>query len=52
MESVGNTLAAYVKTSEVTKASKYTSHAWIYIYMNVYGALLDPIQHVNCQYIG
>jgi hypothetical protein len=43
LEGIGNTLGAFVKISEITKASRYVSYARICVYMNVAGALPESI---------
>jgi hypothetical protein len=40
---IGNTVGQYVKESEATKQRKYTSYARIYVYMNIYKALLGVV---------
>jgi hypothetical protein len=43
LEGIGNTLGSFIKISEITKVAKYTSYAWICVYMNVAGALPDAV---------
>jgi hypothetical protein len=43
MEGIGNTLGSFVKMSEITKTTKYTSYARICVYMNVVGSLPESI---------
>ena len=47
LKDIGNTLGTFVCSADRTKLNKFTSYAWIYVYMHIAKALSDAINLIH-----
>jgi len=53
LQAIGNALGEFIKVAEETKLCRYTSYAWIYVYMDLKQALPDTVSlfHEDVEWI-